>query len=69
MKVINQFNQQKLKVELFQLYDSFRFNYHISQYLPTEILSKNNLIQPNEFLLDINQHFNNFWMTNIDQFL
>ena len=70
--MVNEFNQQKLKAELSQLYDSFIFNHHISHYLPTEILSKNNLIQPNQFLPHINfinEYFNNFWMTNVDYFL
>jgi uncharacterized protein YggT (Ycf19 family) len=70
--IVNEFNQQKLKVELPQLYDSLivKNTHHISDYLSTEILSKNNLTQVNEFLPNINfvnEHFNNFLITHLDK--
>jgi hypothetical protein len=44
--VIQQLNQQNLKADLPQIYDSFLDkNIHLSDYLSTEILSKNDLIQ------------------------
>lgn len=70
--ILNEFNQQKLKAELPQLYDSLivKTTNHMSDYLSTEILSKNNLTQVNEFLPNINfvnEHFNNFLITHFDK--
>jgi uncharacterized protein YggT (Ycf19 family) len=62
--VIQQLNQQNLKADLPQIYDSFLDkNIHLSDYLSTEILSKNDLIQGHQFISyihSIDQHFHNF---------
>jgi len=70
--IVNEVNQQKLQAELPQLYDSLivKNTHHISDYLSTEILSKNNLTQGNEFFPHINflhEHLNNFFMTHVDK--
>jgi hypothetical protein len=72
--IVHEFNQQKLKAELPQLYDSLivKNTHHISDYLSTEILSKNHLTPVNEFLPHlnfINEHFKNFLMTQVDKLL
>ena len=55
-----------------QVYDSLivKNTHHISDYLSTEILTKNNLTQVNEFLPNINfvnEHFNNFLINHLDK--
>jgi hypothetical protein len=54
--IVDELIKQKLKAELPQLYDSLivKNTHHISDYLSTEILSKNNLTQGNEFLPHLN---------------
>ena len=59
--------QQKLTADLPQLYDSLIAK---NNYISTEILSKDNLIQGHELFPSINsmnEHFHNFWITHLDK--
>jgi hypothetical protein len=69
--LIQELNQQKLKVDVPQLYDSLiAKNNSITDYISTEILSKDNLIEGHQLFPSINsmnEHFHNFWITHLDK--
>ena len=71
-KLIQELNQQKLKADVPQFYNSLvAKKSYLADYISTEILSENHLIQPNEFLPSINlinDQFHNFWLTHLNQF-
>jgi uncharacterized protein YggT (Ycf19 family) len=69
--VIQQLNQQKLKADLTQIYDAVIDKKHyFSDIASTQVLANNDLIQGHEFiphLNSINQHFYDFWITQLDK--
>ena len=66
--LIQELNQQKLKAELPQIYNSLTDSEnHFKDHLSTAILSKNDFIQGHEivpYLNSINEHFHTFWITH-----
>ena len=69
--ILQQLNQQKLKADLPQMYDAFINNKSsLSSIVSTEVLSKHNLVQEQEFssyLYTINDHVHNFSMIHFDK--
>ena len=61
-RIIQELNQQKLKVDLPQLHNSFiAKSSYITDNISTEILSKDNLIHLPS-INSMNEHFHNFWI-------
>jgi hypothetical protein len=62
-KIVQEFNQQKLSSEVSVLHDSFvNQNRHLTDYISTELLSKDNLFHTDLFLTNLNflnEHFYN----------
>jgi hypothetical protein len=67
--VIQELNKQKLKTELPEIHDNLLAQTtNLNDYISTEILSKDNLFQSNEFINNIsfiNEDFHNFFITYI----